>query len=354
MQKTRRNRYLNKLIKAINNPILAYQKVDLIVKKEIVKRLFKSREPVCTTAMREAAVLSDGTVTTCCCDPRGINRYGNIYEDSFENIWNNGFREFRKVALFKRKKCYQCVGLHKMSPKLLSGRSERQKWKTEKIALPESLVIEISGRCNYSCEGCFSNELKNHREDLLDFDKAKERLQGIVKSVKRIRLYNYGEPMMNKDFCNAMHWINEISPKTEIIIATNAMLMGEKEITAILESNTVQVSVSVHGGPGTENMLRYSQKNADYDEALRRAEELIKKRNEKQKHKPIVRLKAILFNWNDTEELMDKLRDDGKKIGVDRIVWALDRGTGQTSRASKRYRLGSKNLEELRRRGELD
>ncbi|NQT91827.1 MAG: SPASM domain-containing protein [Lentisphaerae bacterium] len=347
-------RTLEILRKAARNPHAARRRAALILKRLAILNLQPSRQPTCPSALREAVILSDGTVTSCCFDSKGVHGFGNIFQEPFEDIWARGFREFRRRRLLERPLCFNCVGNENaISPSLWSTPEERASWTAETVPPPESLVIEVSGRCNYACEGCFANELAKHRSTELNLDALRENARGVLGQVQYLRLYNYGEPMMNSAFPEMLHWIGRNAPQADIVLATNAILMGPENINAILDSNTFQVSVSVHGGPGTENMMRYSLRGADYDLALRNTRALIDARERRGASRPKVRLKAVLFNWNDSDELMDRLREDGRRVRADAVVWTLDHGSGQTTRASRRFLPGSRNLEELKSRGEF-
>ena len=162
-----------------------------------------------------------------------------------------------------------------------------------------------------------------------------------------MRLYNYGEPLLHRRFGDIVAWIRSTAPELHIEIATNGVFLDDDRIAAIVGNSVDDVYVSVHGGPGTENMLRYSNQNADYGRVIGNVARLVEQKNRSGNGLPRIILKAILFNWNDTDELMQRLKADGERIGVDKVWWALDWGTGLTDRASKRFKRGSRAFQEL-------
>jgi hypothetical protein len=43
--------------------------------------------PLCTRPLGELVILSDGRITTCCEDPRGVNAFANIYEHDYHQAF---------------------------------------------------------------------------------------------------------------------------------------------------------------------------------------------------------------------------------------------------------------------------
>ena len=69
-----------------------------------------------------------------------------------------------------------------------------------------------------------------------------------------------------------------------------------------------------------------------------------------------VSLRAILFNWNDSEECMDWFRRDARALGlvasgmdysVDNYHWILDQNCGGGPLSSRKYTPGSDALANL-------
>jgi hypothetical protein len=102
-------------------------------------------------------------------------------------------------------------------------------------------------------------------------------------------------------------------------------------------------------------MLKYSLYGADYDKVIENIRLLLEMRNRSGSSYPKVQLKAILFNWNDSDEAMNKFRADAKSLGLiaadtrdaDRYYWVLDGDRSASDRFSKRFLPGSPELQQL-------
>ena len=57
-------------------------------------------------------------------------------------------------------------------------------------------------------------------------------------------------------------------------------------------------------------LLKYSKYGADYNKVMANIKRLTKLRKAYKAKLPIVTIKTILFNWNDTDELINWLRKE--------------------------------------------
>jgi MoaA/NifB/PqqE/SkfB family radical SAM enzyme len=314
--------------------------------------------PWCRMFPSLIVILSDGSVTTCCGDAYGQQTFGNIYERDLNEIWRLEFPRIVVNGLYDLKICGSCIGNNEKAAKvsLISADSDYQKWVGYRNKYPNTLQIEIMGACNYRC--CLSAEVYKHRPVKPDLEAFLGRLKSFLPHIRHINLFHFGEPLLNDGFSAFIQNCRQVAPHVSMLLSTNGMLMDEAISKALIAAKVNQVIISVHGGPGTENMLKYSKVNADYDAVLENTRKLIAMRNQLGSPYPKIALKTVLFDWNDTDELMDQLRSDAGKLGLkpagdssagDTYYWVRDI-TGKW--ASKRFTAGSDDLQQLIRNGE--
>jgi MoaA/NifB/PqqE/SkfB family radical SAM enzyme len=315
--------------------------------------------PWCRMFPSLIAILSDGSVTTCCGDAFGQQTFGNIYERDLNEIWHTEFPRIVATGLYDLKICSGCIGNYDKTAKvsLISAESDYQKWVDYRNKYPNTLQIEIMGACNYRC--CLAAEVYKHRPVKPDLERFFGRLKSFLPHIRHINLFHFGEPLLNDGFCAFIQNCRQVVPQVSMLLSTNGMLMDETVSQALIAAKINQVIISVHGGPGTENMLKYSKVNADYDLVLKNTRKLIALRNQLGSQYPKIALKTVLFDWNDTDELMDQLRSDAGKLGLkptggsaveDTYYWVRDI-TGKW--ASKRFVAGSDELHRLIQNGEF-
>lgn len=321
--------------------------------KAIRKSLPKFR-PYCLNYFPQMMIniLSDGTVTTCCFDAFGDNRFGSIYEKQLSKIWKDDLPCVMQGDFYEYKRCLQCVGLQGWAP-LVNEKGKREEWLEWAHKTPNEIQIEITSSCNYACITCPSSALRQLRDAYLDLDVTFNNLRSMLKKIHKLNLYNYGESLLHKGFSQFVNRCRTESEELILELASNGMLLDNEMSTALIESKVNRLIISVHGGPGTENMLKYASRGADYEKVLENIRHLVQLRNKLGATLPKISLRAILFNWNHNDEDMERFRRDAKKLGLsatwghydtDNYHWILDSGA---QFASKRFYSGSDALKAL-------
>jgi len=315
-----------------------------------IREFFPVLKPSCWFFPRMPVILCDGDVTTCCHDPFGHNVLGSVYDKDISEIWNNKVRKIVTTqGLYSLNECKTCLGTWRAS--MFSRKTKYINWRDSVYRYPNTIQIEVMGKCNYGC--CCANKLYKYRknkETKLDLNKIFKNIKSFLPKIEWLYLYNYGEPLLHDHFCEFTQKCREESDSLGLRLATNGIFMNEDICRCLITQKVNCVSIGIHGGPGTENMLKYSKYGADYDKVLANIKILTDLRKEYSSELPYVEIRAVLFAWNDSDEMIDRLRQDVKAAGVDRIDWALDYHTGEYAQSSKRFTLDNNELKKLRER----
>lgn len=329
----------------------------MLLFEKIKNKFFSKPKPTCIEIANRFIMLSDSSTTTCCLDSHGKNSYGNLQKMSIENCVNS--KKFKKLTnnLYSSKLCRNCKYLNSNPTS-----KEIQEYKDNLNKGFKGAQIEIAAKCNYACLDCASNYLHKRREPMPDLDKVFENIKAILPNLEYINCYNYGEPFINPKFINFIEKCRSVNSKLIIGISTNGMLLTREKAQSLVDNQVDWVLFSLHGGPGTENMLKYAQRGADYEKVLENIKQLKEIRDARNSSVPKISIRAILFNWNDTDELMEQFRNDVKKIGItnvnngvsneDNYHWILD-GASPSERSSQRFICGNKEYHWLKDRKEL-
>ena len=348
-------------LQEIQGPLFADTHTGRLVKQIMLSRHGKAIRdalpkfrPYCLNYFPQMMIniLSDGAVTTCCFDAYGDNYFGSIYEKQLADIWDHDLPRIMQGDLYDYKRCLQCIGFPGWAP-LVNEEGKREEWLEWMDRTPNEIQIEITSHCNYACVSCPSTSIRQQRSAFLDLDRTFENIRSMLKKTHKLNLYNYGEPLLHKGFSDFIRKCRAESGELILELATNGMLLNEEVSLALIESRVDRIIVSVHGGPGTENMLKYSSHGADYDTVLNNVSELLQLRKTLNSHVPKVSLRAILFHWNDNDEDMNRFRGDARALGLsatwghydtDNYHWILDSGN---QLASRKYINGSAGLNAL-------
>ena len=164
--------------------------------------------PVCPSYLRELVILSDGAVTTCCLDSRGVNALGNVNQKSLDEIWrDNGVRWHRTNiaaneggALWDSDLCNACFDMGSMVPFGVVRTADPQAiqaFHERTPPLPQNLVIEPTASCNYACWGCATGNGEIDRRKVLEMDIFRNHILPAIPRVHQVRLYDYGESFLH-------------------------------------------------------------------------------------------------------------------------------------------------------------
>ena len=284
--------------------------------------------------MDEVVILSDGRVTTCCMDPMGENCFGSIYEDSFKTIEEN-LRDIRERvsrdvnALPRCRICYKKISASNFPDtgmyKINFSENERIEY-LKKHSRIHKLVIETSSVCNLKSNGCMQSrfDIPAHRNaKLLDLEHTAVLLENHLDQIETIRLYNYGETFFNKQSIPFIHKIKFLSQDTRIAIATNGMLLNsESKQKSLVRSGADRLLFSIHGG-SQQSVEPYMTSDFDFEKVVSILKNLVRFRNDIGLSTPLLQWKYLLFEWNDSDQEINKAIQTAEKIGMDGIQFTL-------------------------------
>jgi hypothetical protein len=314
-----------------------------------VRSFVEKMRPTCVQFPRGIFILSDGAVTTCCRDSLGLNAIGSVYHDSLEQLWATSISSVVRGDLYDMPACRNCIGTPAAS--LTSSPEDIARWQESTAGYPDYLQIEIMGACNYAC--CLSPEIRDYRPVKPDLDAIFSSIAPLIPHLKELNLFNYGEPLLHDGLAKFVGDCRGASSGVAINIATNGMLLNEQFADSFIEHQVSRLIVSVHGGPGTEGMLKYSKVGANYDTVLANLRRLVELKASSGSLLPRISFKAILFNWNDDQETMERFRSDARSLGLradlaadaDNYYWVLNAANPDIS--SARFTPGSAELQKL-------
>lgn len=317
---------------------------------------------ICLRVLKEITLLADGRITTCCLDPEGKNTFSNIYEDDFEE-------SLRKLRTFKEKlvqdadsfpHCVRCFISRKINAAAAYDQFLKENPTGEEIynyleeeIIPEALVIEVTNACNLTCIGCPTGILnldkKGHSKTgkrlFIDMDKLKNWLAPCIKRLQRIRLFNYGEPLLHPGAIDISSFINQSNPRINLIISTNLLpLNNDEKIKNLVKAQPTMIIVSLHGS-NPENTAKYMGPRSDFHRALQIMKKIIAERDRLKLTLPYVIWKYILFHWNDSDEEINEAKALKKEHNIDYLGFEITGG----KLASKRFHKDSSDLKELKK-----
>ncbi len=326
--------------------LLQLRKVLFYLRKGI-RLLPASRPSFCSAPWNESAVLCDGTVVCSCFDACKTVPLGNIGDASFLEIWHGRrYAALRTAVKRGAENLFLCSRCPFMRALPASAELERN-YPPIPNSYPRQLHIEPTIRCNLRCPGCDNQSTQQTRTRCdMPFETYRRLLEEVGPHLERLCFYDYGEPLLHPQAVQMLSLARQTNPAMEIWCSTNGhFLRTVEQQTALLNCGLDHIVFSVDGA--SQEVYEKYRLGGRFDVVLSNMRSLAARRREIGKSKPLITWRYLLFNWNDSDQEMNRARALAREIGVDRFCWML---TSVPREAwSRRFAPGTDALESIRR-----
>ena len=289
-------------------------------------------------------MLCDGRIVCGCADPYGHRVLGDARVASISEIWKGTTIATLRADLNAAgsKFCGDC-------PLKLPLKGEPAPVRSLDVAtLPSRMYIECTAACNISCtEACCAPETgitKTRQAGMLDFDLFTRVVDEAGPGLVRIDFFNYGEAFLHKRAIEMCEYIKGRFPHIYLYTSTNGLMFTEESARRLARSGIDEVTFSIDGA-SQETYEKYRQRGK-FDIAIRNLRAMADEKRRTRRDLPVLNWRYILFNWNDSDEEMDRARSLAMDIGIDRLSWEI---TDHPENAySRRFVPGTPAFESIR------
>lgn len=182
-------------------------------------------------------------------------------------------------------------------------------WKFHSIKLnsyPLCLFICPGNICNLKCKLCPTGlNQEGRKKGFMKFEDFKKIIDECGPYLYDIQLYNWGEPFLNKDLIKMARYAKQ-KYGIRIIISSNLMVLDDKMIKDIIDSEIDMLIFSLHG-ISNESLEKY-QTGTDPKKVFSNVLKLIKLKEKQNKTKPIIQWHFVVNKYNEEEiKLAEKL-----------------------------------------------
>ena len=140
---------------------------------------------------------------------------------------------------------------------------------------PYCIFIDPSSACNFKCTFCMNQKLKHTQ--IMEFNLFKkiiDDLQEFNSPVKTIRLYGFGEPLLNHRFCDMVRYAKLSDKVLNVDTTTNASVLNDILIDDIINSQIDRINISIEA-MSTEKYREFTRnKSVDYHIIIKNIEKL--------------------------------------------------------------------------------
>ena len=306
---------------------------------------FLATRYTCSWPHSIAVMLCDGRIVCGCADPYAKRVLGDVRTTPIADIWqgpiarqlrgdlNNGGSPF----------CGDCP----LKLPLLPEEPIPQR-DVNVGPLPNRLYIECTAACNISCfQSCCAPETgitRTRQAGMLDWDLFTKAVDETGRSLVRIDFFNYGEAFLHKRAVEMCEYIKGKFPHIYLYTSTNGLALTEEKARRLVHSGIDEVTFSIDGA-SQDVYVRYRQRG-NFDKAIANLRAMADEKRRSGRDVPHLNWRYILFNWNDSDDEMNRARQLAAEAGADRLCWEI---TDHPEDAySRRFAPGTPDYERIR------
>lgn len=150
------------------------------------------------------------------------------------------------------------------------------------LKTPYCIFIDPTNACNFKCKFCMNSNIKYH--DFMStniFNKLIDDLQEFTDPIKTIRLYGFGEPLLNSNFFVMVNYAKASNKVLRVDTTTNAANLDSRRTDMLLDTGIDRINISIEA-IGTDNYRKFTNNSrVDYKDIVNNVEYLYKSKSNK-------------------------------------------------------------------------
>jgi len=178
--------------------------------------------------------------------------------------------------------------------------------------LPFILGIEPGNICNLKCPLCPTGAGSYEAEKgFMQFDFFKKIFDQLKNSLITVNLYNWGEPLLNRDLFRIIRYIKDYKKGIAVVTSTNLNINDRSALIELLQSGIDEIIVSCDGA--SKKTYDKYRVGGDFDLVMQNLEFLAEQKRKLGSNADIV-WNFLVFKHNEHE--VDTARSMADKLGV--------------------------------------
>ncbi len=276
---------------------------------------------------------SDMTVSCNCLDLDGSGHVGDLRANTLEEIFAGptaaAFRESLARGILPIRRCLTCRELTKTS------RAEARTFLSDYSPPTRGIMVENTVLCNLKCINCNRKMVlktrKRHRMSLPDMEKIAQEIKS--NNIAVISFFNLGEPFLSDTIYEELSLLRNYNPGALIYVSTNgSQLNRDERFEAALLTDHIFFSLD---GATNESVNKY-QAGGNFEATYRNMKELVRLRNSRNRTRPVIEWKYVVFSWNDGEAEIEQAVALAREADID--ILSFWPGDGTAVQISSRFK----------------
>lgn len=184
------------------------------------------------------------------------------------------------------------------------------------LGMPLTLMIEPTNFCNLRCPLCPTGTgLLGRKKDSMSFEQFKYVLDELGPYIIHLRLWNWGEPLLNKDIYKMISYAKKY--KIFVNTSTNSYFLDKEAAKRLVSSGLDEIIVSLDGA--SEKTYNKYRKSGNFAKVIEAMKTLVEEKKRLGSKTPYIKLQFIIMRHNEHE--IEKVKKLAKDIGVDNLFF---------------------------------
>jgi MoaA/NifB/PqqE/SkfB family radical SAM enzyme len=162
---------------------------------------------------------------------------------------------------------------------------------------PEYIQLESTAKCNMKCKICIRSEKENYDMDLGFFKSVIDQLHRSRFRTSQVDLTGVGEPLLNTNLVSMVEYAKKRGFK--VGFTSNLTILNESMAEELINKNLDYLYVSFDGA--TKETFEKLRIGANFEKVIFNIEMLLKKRSQRRRSRPLVKLTATISCDNSKE-----------------------------------------------------
>jgi hypothetical protein len=279
-------------------------------------------------------IMCDGNVTCGVDDAHGLRSFGNVNDSALAEIFIGAAAQERRAKLLSGIPCEGCALFRPVaeahdptiSPRSPITRDLSQEL-TVSAPLPEHLIIEPTVRCNLRCNNpaCLINNdprQKTRKCSFLPLATFKKAIDEVGSGLWYLYLFNFGESFLNPRAPEMLAYARKASPGLHITASTNGLMLADRERARRTMASEINVLTVTIAGVDAASYQKYHGRD-EFAAAMQGLRNVLEFRTKGGPGHQLIFWTYLLFNWNDSDEQINRAKQLAAELGVDKLLFYL-------------------------------
>ncbi len=211
------------------------------------------------------------------------------------------------------------LGTHVLTPRKLSNllmmKIQISLGHSRLFYYPSRLTVDIGNVCNLRCPLCPTGRGDpGASKGFMKLREFKSIIDELGMFLTHLELHNWGEPLLNKELIDMVHYAKRMHLPT--VISTNLNILDKLTADALISTGIDKILISCDG-TNQETYSRY-RVGGDYDKVISNIHLLLVAKKRLKNHSTSLRLLFHVFKHNEHE--IDHIRKLAKDLNVDLLI----------------------------------